>query len=144
MVLHPVYVIKHVVVWKYQHEESANIVHNVTTFLFVQVHLTLCLDGLMNWCSFSLKNHKECGFLHCIHIIKSNAKPSCCCCCRPINLLGATFELQTAILWVSNYNPNPEDNKCMKNNPLEKNSRSLQNSGAVSFLDLQGQLKHFL
>jgi hypothetical protein len=91
---------------------------------------------------FPLKNHKECGFLHCIHIIKSNAKPSCCC--RPINLLGATFELQTAILWVSNYNPNPEDNKCMKNKPLEKNSISLQNSEAVSLLDLQGQLKHFL
>lgn len=91
---------------------------------------------------FSLKNHKESGFLHFIHIIKSKAKPSCCC--RPINLLGATFELQTPILWVSNYNPNPEDNKCMKNKPLEKNSISLQNSGAVSLLDLQGQLKHFL
>jgi hypothetical protein len=91
---------------------------------------------------FSLKNYKECGFLHCIHIIKSNAKPSCSC--RPINLLGATFELQTAILWISNYNPNPDDNKSMKNKPLEKNSISLQNSGAVSLLDLQGQLKHFL
>jgi hypothetical protein len=118
VVLHPVYVIKHVVVWKYQHDESAKTVHNVTTFLFVQVRLTLCLDGLMNWCSFFPKESQRMWILalHPHHQIK--CKPSCCC--RPINLLGATFELQTAILWVSNYNPNPEDNKCMKNKPLEK------------------------